>query len=82
MAWFDENSVFSFGKYKSVKVSDINDSSYISWVHHSKYNIYFIQSVLDRREVIILAVHGKYAMVKRAGCIHYVCKTEEIDWED
>ena len=48
MAWFDDDSVFSSGKYKAKKVSEINDTGYISWMHHSKYNVYFVQSVLDR----------------------------------
>lgn len=35
MAWFTEQSVFSFGKYKNKKVSEINDKEYIDWLHHS-----------------------------------------------
>lgn len=48
MAWFNEDSQFHFGKYKGKKVSEVNDENYIDWLHHSNYNIYFIDKVLHR----------------------------------
>lgn len=53
MAWMDDKSVISFGtKYKGVVVSEINDRDYISWLHHSKLNVYFVQETLDRLKVV------------------------------
>jgi hypothetical protein len=48
MAWYKENSVFPFGKYKGKNVSEITDAKYISDLHHSNLNMYFNQHVLDR----------------------------------
>ena len=48
MAWFDGDSVFSFGKHKGKKVKEVDDSNYIHWLHHSKLNVYFVQDVFDR----------------------------------
>lgn len=51
MAWYKENSILSFGKYKGKRVKDIKDKSYIDWLHHSKLNVYFIPSILERLEI-------------------------------
>jgi hypothetical protein len=51
MAWYKENSIMPFGKYKGKNVSEINDAKYISDLHHSILNVYFIQSVLDRLRI-------------------------------
>lgn len=51
MAWFTEQSVFSFGKYKNKKVSEVNDKEYIDWLHHSTLNVYFSKEVLDRLQI-------------------------------
>jgi len=48
MAWYSEKSVFTTGKYKGKKVSEVDDASYINWLHHSKLNVFFTQEVLDR----------------------------------
>ena len=51
MAWYSETSVFTHGKYKGKKVAEVNDASYIDWLHHSKLNLFFIQEVLDRLKI-------------------------------
>ena len=51
MAWYSEKSVFSYGKYKGKKVSEVQDAEYISWLHHSNLNVYFLQEVLNRMKI-------------------------------
>jgi len=51
MAWYSESSVFSYGKYKGKKVSEVNDIDYINWLHHSNLNVFFYQEVLDRLKI-------------------------------
>jgi hypothetical protein len=51
MAWYSENSVFSYGKYKGKKVSEVDDAKYIDWLHHSKLNVYFSPKVLYRLNI-------------------------------
>lgn len=51
MAWYNEQSNLQFGKYKGLKVSQVNDSKYIDNIHHSNLNIYFTQDVLDRLKI-------------------------------
>lgn len=51
MAWFDEQSVFSFGKYKGKRVHEVNDAQYIEWLHHAHFNVYFVDPVLDRLDI-------------------------------
>lgn len=63
MAWFDDNSIFKYGKYKGLKVSSVKDDNYISWMHHSKYNVYFVQTTLDRLGVVN---KGKMKMTKQS----------------
>ena len=51
MAWFDDNSVLSFGKHKGKKVAEVEDVNYIHWLHHSKLNVYFVQVTLNRMNI-------------------------------
>jgi len=51
MAWYDENSQFNFGKHKGETVKDVDDSNYISWLHHNRMNVYFTDEVLNRLNV-------------------------------
>lgn len=48
MAWLSDKSDLKFGKYKGKKVGEVNDVEYIEWLHKSKYNVYFKQSVFER----------------------------------
>lgn len=32
----------------------------------------------EKREVILMAVSGKYAMVRRPRCVPYVCSTKDL----
>jgi hypothetical protein len=59
MAWYKENSVLRFGKYKGKKVSEITDSKYICDLHHSTLNVYFIESVLNRLNIENKGKHQK-----------------------
>ena len=52
MAWYSEKSVFSYGKYKGKKVSEVDDANYIDWLHHSNLNVYFKPEVLDRLKIV------------------------------
>ena len=51
MAWYSDRSVFTNGKYKGKKVSEVNDANYIDWLHHSKLNVFFVKEVLDRLNI-------------------------------
>ena len=33
---------------------------------------------VERRDVILLALSGKWAMVRRPGCVPYVCEVSEL----
>ena len=48
MAWLNNNSVMTFGKYKGVKVSEITDWQTIQLIHNSHLNVYFTQDVFER----------------------------------
>lgn len=49
MAWYNEKSVFNWGRYKGKKVSEVSDADYIQWLHEDQnYNIYFTDEVLKR----------------------------------
>lgn len=51
MAWLNNNSDMSFGKYKGMKVKDIDDWQYIQILHNSQMNIYFTQDVFERLNI-------------------------------
>jgi len=61
MAYYNENSQFSFGKYKGKKVSEVNDAEYIVFIHESKYNIYFTEEVFNR---LGIKHKGKIKLIK------------------
>jgi len=33
---------------------------------------------IERRNVVLLALSGKWAMVRRPGCMPYVCEVKEL----
>ena len=37
---------------------------------------------IDKRNVIVMAIHGKHAMVKRPKCVPYVCKADCLEFID
>lgn len=42
------------------------------------WRIYTLCDV-ERREVIVSATDGPYAIVRRKGCIRYICPVSELD---
>lgn len=49
MVWLDNNSFFTFGKYKGKKVSEVKDAEYIKWLHENKeFNLFFTEDVFRR----------------------------------
>ena len=52
---------------------------YIQRIEHPK-NLGFgnCTFTIESRDVVLLAISGKYAMVRRKGCIPYVCSVNEL----
>lgn len=48
MRWLSEESVFTFGKYKGKRVSDVDDAQYIKWIHESHLEVFFTEDVFRR----------------------------------